>query len=82
MKELLEDTGKVTRCREHDTIIAKVVDILPMKTIFDEQLGDIQVTLEGRPMERVGSDLFCASHYNCSELGFDFKVLLSCSFGD
>ena len=53
-----------------------------METSFNKQLHDVDVSLEGRPVKRVRSYFFGASHDYSSVLWLDFEILLGSSLGD
>ena len=82
MKVLLEDIREVGRSSKHDTVIAKIVNIFPVESCFDKNLHDVKMSLEGSPVKRVGSDLFCTAHHHCTVLWLHLQILQSRLLGN
>ena len=77
---LFENIWEVSRSSKHNTVVSKIIDILPMKSSLDQQLHNIQMPFKRGPVKRIRSYLFGAAHHNSSELWFHFQILLSCLF--
>lgn len=82
LQKFLKNIREVARSCQHHTVVPATVNVFPVQSRLDQQLNNLQPSLERCPVQWIRSDFFSRTHHNRPELRLHLQILLCCPLSD